>query len=182
MPFCAQAATCQRAAWPRTMLSWVRCTLTHRLGCGVVVAASARSAVSVAVEGDDAAGVSVGLTGGDGGSVAVVADDAGAVGDGACDGVLVGVADEDAGADVPVLDGEVVLGVGVGVGGTCTCWHCQTTGELVTVPPTPPGLPTVAARLRGATATLAAKPAVAVRSVPPVMRPIATGRTRAKHM
>jgi len=31
-------------------------------------------------------------------------------------------------------------------------------------------------------AAQAAKPAVAVKSVPPAMRPIATGRTRAKHM
>ncbi len=184
LPFCAQAATCQVAATPRTTLSWVRCTLTHRLGCGVV-AAGARNAVSVAAEEDGVAGVSVELAGEDGGSVATVADDAGVVA-GALDAGMVG--DGDGGVLVPVPvpvlvlvpDDEVL--VGVVVGGTCTCWHCQTTGELVTVPPTPPGLPTVAARLCGAAATLAAKPAVAVRRVPPVMRPIATGRTRAKHM
>jgi len=147
----------------------------------------------VATEEDGVAGVCVELAGEDGGSVASVADDAGVVAgaldagvvvDG--DGVLVGGADEDGGGfgGVVVPDDEVLVGVGVGVGvgGTCTGWHCQTTGELVTVPPTPTELPTVAARLCGAAATLAAKPAVAVRRVPPVMRPIATGRTRAKHM
>jgi len=132
------------------------------------------------------------LAGEDGGSVASVADDAGVVAgalvvealvvgaaeDGACDGVGV------AGVSVGLVGGGgggVLDGGGVVVG-SCTCWHCQTTGELVTVPPMPPRLPTVAARLCGAASTLAAKPAVAVRRVPPVMRPIATGRTRAKHM
>jgi hypothetical protein len=75
--------------------------------------------------------------------------------------------------------GGGVVGGGVVDAGTCTSWHCQTGGELVTVPP--PGV-IVAAMPAGANAALAAKPAVAVKSVPPAMRPIATGRTRAKHM
>jgi hypothetical protein len=89
-----------------------------------------------------------------------------------------------AGGDV--LEGGGVLGGGLELGGgagTLSSWHCQTTGELVTVPPTPPaGSLTVAARLGGAPAALAARAAVTVRNVPPVMRPIAAGRTRAKHM
>lgn len=85
-----------------------------------------------------------------------------------------------------VVGGGVVGGGVVGGGvvdtGTWTSWHCQITGELVTVPPTPPPGVIVAAMPAGAKAALAAKPAVAVKSVPPAMRPIATGRTRAKHM
>jgi hypothetical protein len=73
-------------------------------------------------------------------------------------------------------DGDVVGG---GVGGTLTGWHCQTSGELVAMLP---ASLTVAARLCGAPAALAARAAVTVRNVPPVMRPIAAGRTRAKHM
>jgi hypothetical protein len=76
--------------------------------------------------------------------------------------------------------GGGVVGGGVVDAGTCTSWHCQTGGELVTVPPAPGVI--VAAMPAGANAALAAKPAVAVKSVPPAMRPIATGRTRAKHM
>jgi hypothetical protein len=96
-------------------------------------------------------------------------------GAGVVGGVVVGVVGG-------VVGGVVVGGVGVGVGGTFTGWHCQTTGELVTEPPTPPASMAVAARLCGAAAALAARPAVRVRNVPPVMRPIAAGRTRAKHM
>jgi hypothetical protein len=95
----------------------------------------------------------------------------------------VGVVGE--GAEEPVLEEVPELGGGVvggGVAGTFTGWHCQTTGELVTEPPTPPASIAVAARLCGAPAALAARPAVTVRNVPPVMRPIAAGRTRAKHM
>jgi hypothetical protein len=112
-----------------------------------------------------------------------VADEAGGVVVSVAGGVVVFVA---GGVVVLVAGGVVItLGVGVvvvGVGvGTWIAWHCQMTGELVTVPPTPPpGV--VAAMLSGANAALATKPAAAVKSVPPAMRPIATGRTRAKHM
>jgi hypothetical protein len=91
-----------------------------------------------------------------------------------------GVEEGDVGEGGGVVGGGVVGG-GVVDAGTCTSWHCQTGGELVTVPPAPPGV-IVAAMPAGANAALAAKPAVAVKSVPPAMRPIATGRTRAKHM
>lgn len=94
-------------------------------------------------------------------------------------GVVVGVVGE--GVGVVVVGVGVVVGGGVDAG-TCTSWHCQITGELVTDPPTPPPGAIVAAMPAGANAALAAKPAVAVKSVPPAMKPIATGRTRAKHM
>jgi len=202
LPLSVHAPICQTPAWPRTKLVCMRCTLTHRVGCGVVAAGAmntARAAVVDACVPED----SVELAGEDGGAdpeVPVEAEpgvvlaalllagafDVEVAGDDDCDPVLVGV-DEPGGVDVlllggvdePVLVGEVGGGVGVDVG-TCTCWHCSITGELVTVPPTPP--PGVAAMLSGAKAALAAKPAVAVKSVPPAMRPIATGRTRAKHM
>lgn len=113
------------------------------------------------------------------------------------DWVCVPVPDGLGGGVVPLLLGGVdeggvdegggvvgggVVGGGVVDAGTCTSWHCQITGELVTVPAAPlPGV-VVAAMPAGANAALAAKPAAAVKSVPPAMRPIATGRTRAKHM
>jgi hypothetical protein len=78
--------------------------------------------------------------------------------------------------------GGGVVGGGVVDAGACTSWHCQIGGELVTVAPTLPADVIVAAMPAGANAALAAKPPAAVKSVPPAMRPIATGRTRAKHM
>lgn len=202
LPLSVHAPICQVPAWPRTKLVCMRCTLTHRVGCGVVAAGAMNTAsAAVGVPGDW-----VELAGEDGvadrevpveaepGVVAALllagAFDVGVAGVDACVPVLVGE-DEPGGAAAlllggvePALVGEVEVGVGVGVGvdvGTCTCWHCSITGELVTVPPTPPpGV--VAAMLTGAKAAVAAKPAVAVKSVPPAIRPIATGRTRAKHM
>lgn len=106
------------------------------------------------------------------GVVVVVVVAGGVVGGGVVGGGVVGGG---------VVGGGVVGG-GVVDAGTWTSWHCQITGELVTVPPTPPTGVIVAAMPAGANAALAAKPAAAVKSVPPAMRPIATGRTRAKHM
>jgi hypothetical protein len=215
LPFCAHTPICQLAAWPRTMLACARCTLTHRLGCGVV-AARAWNAVSEAgaVVGVAAVCVVLAVEPEAGGVVVSAELLAGALdveGGGDDDCVWPPVPDEGGDVDVPlplggvvggvvvggvvvggvVVGGVVVGGVVVGGGvvgggvvdtGTFTSWHCQTTGELVTVPPAPsPGI-VVAAMLIGANAALAAKPAVAVKSVPPAMRPIATGRTRAKHM
>jgi hypothetical protein len=97
-------------------------------------------------------------------------------------GVDEGGGDEGGGVVGGGVVGGGVVGGGVVDAGTCTSWHCQITGELVTVPAAPlPGV-VVAAMPAGANAALAAKPAAAVKSVPPAMRPIATGRTRAKHM
>jgi hypothetical protein len=202
LPLSVHAPICQVPAWPRTKLVCRRCTLTHRVGCGVV-AARAMNTASAAVVAGDVPGDCAELAGEDGVAdpevpveaepgVVLEAPLAGALdvvaGADDCTPVLVGV-DElggvaglllGGGVEEPALVGEVVVGVGVGVG-TWTCWHCSITGELVTVPPTPPpGV--VAAMLTGAKAAVAAKPAVAVKSVPPAIRPIATGRTRAKHM
>ena len=96
------------------------------------------------------------------------------------------------------VDGFVLLVAGVLVGGgvvdeACNGSHFVTVGVEFTVPETvgPGGLelsargaPTAAteARLCGAIAVLTTSAPVVESKIPPAMRPIDTGRTRAKHM
>lgn len=99
--------------------------------------------------------------------------------------------------DVPVVGGVVALVAGVVVGGgvvgACIGSHCETVGVELTVPVTvlpgelelsARGALTAAteARLCGASAVLTTSAPVVDSKIPPAMRPIDTGRTRAKHM
>jgi hypothetical protein len=100
---------------------------------------------------------------------------------------MVGVVD----VDVLLIAG-VLLGGGV-VAGACIGSHFETVGNGFTVPetvlpgepePGARGAPTAAteARLCGAIAVLTTNAPVVESKIPPAIRPIDTGRTRAKHM
>lgn len=91
-----------------------------------------------------------------------------------------------------LLVAGVLLGGGVVAGG-CIGSHFETVGSGLTVPvtvlpgelePNARGAPTAAteARLCGAIAVLTTNAPVVESKIPPAMRPIDTGRTRAKHM
>jgi len=102
--------------------------------------------------------------------------------------------------DVPVGGGGNAGGgtlggapLGGGVDEACSGSHFETVGVGFTVPETvlpgepelsARGAPTAAteARLRGAIAALTTNAPVVESKIPPAMRPIDTGRTRAKHM
>jgi hypothetical protein len=121
-----------------------------------------------------------------GGEVSVVAGGGVTGADDCAGGVVLGVllgelVDGDGVGDVPV-ELEELLGVGGGLL-VLSVSHCQIVGLEVTFPVTTPD-PTLgdAARACGATEAATANPAAAVSKTPPAMRPIATGRTRAKHM
>jgi len=197
-PFCAHALTTHCTVWPGLPLDWLLCRPTHRLLTGEL---AAKRAVRAAGAGDGVpavptsvvAGVSWGEAGGDAGSVPVsvdaeVASEAGWEVAGAWADVVAAVAGVVAGAGVvgAVVVGAVVgvvgVGVGVGVGDGCSGWQLEMVGLDVTVPVMVPGVLPLAARLSGAMKPLAASPAVVASMMPPAMRPIETGRTRAKHM
>jgi hypothetical protein len=93
------------------------------------------------------------------------------------------------------VDGCVLLVAGVllGVDEACSGSHFLTVGVGLTVPVTVPpgelalsarGAPPAAteARLCGAIAALTISAPVVESKIPPAMRPVDTGRTRAKHM
>jgi len=188
LPFSAQALTTHWAAWPRVMLDWDGCRLTHSSGGGggaVVTAPNTALSMAVAVAVVLALGlpelVDAEVLGGAGVVVVVPL----VLADGLVDGEVVGVPLVLADGVVDGLAGGLAGGTGrtdaggLGDGdvvGTLSCWHCKTVGVEITLPVVD------AARVGGAIATLAANPAVAVNKVPPVMRLIVTGRTRAKHM
>jgi hypothetical protein len=87
-----------------------------------------------------------------------------------------------------VLDGGGVVGGGVVGGGVdveveLSVSHCQIDGAEFTLPETTPEpLPGGEARACCAMAAVTTNPAAVVSKTPPALRPIAAGRTRAKHM
>jgi hypothetical protein len=137
------------------------------------------------------AGVCVGVSVVDGGSVPVAAD--------CVDGVLVSVAvllvvlagDDIVGVVVAGV-GEVVLGVGevllgvgedvLGVGVAATAMHCQTVGLGLTLAARAPDHVADVASACGAMEAVTTRPAAVVSKMPPALRLMAAGRTRAKHM
>jgi hypothetical protein len=155
------------------------------VGAGVVVVLFALLTLSLA-------GVCVGVSVVDGGSVPVAGD--------CVDGVLLSVAllvvvlpagDDMVGVVVAGLGvedegaGDVVLGVGeelLGVGVAVTAMHCQTVGFGLVLAATTPDPVTDVASACGATAAVTTKPAAVVSKMPPALRLMAAGRTRAKHM
>jgi hypothetical protein len=81
-----------------------------------------------------------------------------------------------------VVDGGVVGG-GVDVEVELSVSHCQIDGAEFTLPETTPEpLPGGEARACCAMAAVTTNPAAVVSKTPPALRPIAAGRTRAKHM
>jgi hypothetical protein len=82
-----------------------------------------------------------------------------------------------------VLDGGGVVGGGVDVEVELSVSHCQIDGAEFTLPETTPEpLPGGEARACCAMAAVTTNPAAVVSKTPPALRPIAAGRTRAKHM
>jgi hypothetical protein len=78
-------------------------------------------------------------------------------------------------------EGVVAEGVGVVVAGGLSVSHCQIVGLELTLPETTPP-PGVEARACGAMMAATTSPVAVLSKKPRAMRPIADGRTRAKHM